>query len=404
MSVRVALRRLVFGGAAFAAGTAVAYIDDPEQLPFDLSNVAQKALQQLDAERAHNVAIWAAVHGLLPIEKRADPPRLRTAVWGKHFSNPIGLAAGFDKDAQALEGLLGLGFGFVEIGSVTPLPQPGNEQPRAFRLPELKAVINRYGFNSQGLDVVRANLIAYRRTQLHRPANQPGPGPGLVGVNLGKNKLSEDAAADYCLGVSKLAPYADYLVINVSSPNTPGLRALQGRKELEKLVRKVKATRDGMSWGAAGPPPLLVKIAPDITEADKSDIAAVALKLGIDGLIVSNTTISRPQAVAEHPEGHQAGGLSGAPLREVSTEVLRDMYRLTKGKLPIIGVGGVSSGADAYDKIRAGASLVELYTGLVYEGPALLRRMKLELNALLQRDGFANVQEAVGADHALPRR
>ncbi|EIE19684.1 dihydropryrimidine dehydrogenase [Coccomyxa subellipsoidea C-169] len=358
----------------------------------------------LDAERAHNVAIWAAVHGLLPIEKRSDPPILRTTVWGKHFSNPIGLAAGFDKDAQALEGLLGLGFGFVEIGSVTPLPQPGNDQPRAFRIPELKAVINRYGFNSQGLDVVRANLIAYRRSQLHRPANQPGPGPGLVGVNLGKNKLSEDAAADYCLGVSKLAPYADYLVINVSSPNTPGLRALQSRKELEKLVRKVKATRDGMSWGAAGPPPLLVKIAPDITDADKSDIAAVALKLGIDGLIVSNTTICRPPAVAEHPEGKEAGGLSGAPLRFMSTEVLRDMYRLTKGKLPIIGVGGVSSGADAYAKIRAGASLVELYTGLVYEGPILLRRMKLELTALLQRDGFASVHDAIGADHAIPKR
>ncbi|CAL5228342.1 g11453 [Coccomyxa viridis] len=399
MALRTLLRRVVFGGTTFVAGTMAAYSDDIEQLPFDLAGVAQWTFRQLDAEQAHNVGLWCAMHGLLPRERRPDPPSLRTTVWGRHFSNPIGLAAGFDKDAEAVEGLLDLGFGFVEIGSVTPLPQPGNDKPRSFRIESLSAVINRYGFNSKGVDAVRANLLSYKRGLLQRPVNKPGGLPGLVGVNLGKNKTSEDAAADYSLGVSKLGPYADYLVINVSSPNTPGLRALQGRKELEKLVKRVKATRDSMAWGAAGPPPLLVKMAPDITDADKSDIAAVALRLGIDGLVVTNTTIQRPAKVAALPNGDEIGGLSGPPLFDMSTEVLRDMYRLTKGKLPIIGVGGVSSGADAYAKIRAGASLVEIYTALAYQGPAILRRIKGELSALLQRDGFSSVHDAVGADH-----
>ncbi|CAK0785851.1 hypothetical protein CVIRNUC_009063 [Coccomyxa viridis] len=373
MATRTILRRTLFGGSAFVAGTMAAYSDDIEQLPFDLAGVAQWTFRQLESEQAHNVGLWCAMHGLLPRERRPDPPSLRTTVWGRHFSNPL--------------------------GSVTPLPQPGNDKPRSFRLESLSAVINRYGFNSKGVDAVRANLLSYRRGLLQRPVNKPGGLPGLVGVNLGKNKTSEDAGADYSLGVTKLGPYADYLVINVSSPNTPGLRALQGRKELEKLVKKVKQTRDGMSWGAAGPPPLLVKVAPDITDADKSDIAAVALRLGIDGLVVTNTTILRPPAVAKLPNGDEIGGLSGPPLFEMSTEVLRDMYRLTRGKLPIIGVGGVSSGADVYAKIRAGASLVELYTALAYQGPAVLRRIKGELAALLQRDGFTSVHDAVGADH-----
>ena len=259
-----------------------------------------------------------------------------------------------------------------------------------------RAVINRYGFNSDGVDAVRERLQALRKSQTQRGAAFP---PGILGVNLGKNKESQDAAADYVVGVNKLAPYADYLVINISSPNTPGLRALQSRAELENLVKKVKRARDGMPWGAQGPPPLLVKIAPDLTDADRADIAAVAMKHAVDGLIVSNTTITRPGLIPQHRHGNEAGGLSGAPVMELSTAVLRDMYRLTGGKVPIIGVGGVASGRDAYEKIRAGASLVEMYTGFAYQGPAMVPRVKAELAALLARDGFASVREAVGADH-----
>ena len=232
-----------------------------------------------------------------------------------------------------------------------------------------------------------------------------------MGVNLGKNKTSPDAAADYCTGVAKLGPFADYLVINISSPNTPGLRALQSRSELEALVRAVQRARDALE-NADGEaldgytervprPPLLVKIAPDLTEQDKADIAAVALRYGIDGLIVSNTTITRPGEIPDHPDGNETGGLSGAPLFEMSTNTLRDMYKLTKGKIPIVGVGGVASGKDAYEKIRAGASLVELYTAFAYDGPALIPRMKAELAECLQRDGFKTVAEAVGTENTM---
>eukprot|EP00884_Botryococcus_braunii_P017331 jgi/Botrbrau1/4281/Bobra.0390s0021.1 len=379
-------------GVGLGAGATLYHTASP-QFQFDLATAGTAVLKLADAETAHRVAIWSASKGLVPRETRADPSSLHTSVWGRDFANPLGLAAGFDKDAEAVHALLGFGFGYVEVGSVTPLPQPGNPQPRVFRLPELKAVINRFGFNSSGIDVVRSNLAAYRGR-----AQTGGRPPGLVGVNLGKNKTSEDAAQDYCLGVSKLGQYADYLVINVSSPNTPGLRALQGRKELQMLVQKVKATRDAMQWGRGGPPPLLIKIAPDLTDADKEDVAAVALRQGVDGLIISNTTISRPLDVAGHPCGDEAGGLSGAPLLDMSTEVLRDMYRLTKGRLPLIGVGGIFSGEDAYKKIRAGASLVQLYTGLAYEGPAVIPRIKRELADCLQRDGFKSVGDAVGVD------
>ncbi|KAL4429217.1 hypothetical protein ABPG77_010196 [Micractinium sp. CCAP 211/92] len=374
----------------------MAYRNGLKQLHFDLVSTTGPLVRLFDAETAHKIGILAAKLGFFPRETRPDPPSLRTVVWGREFPNPLGVAAGFDKDAEVVEPLLGLGFGFVEVGSITPLPQPGNPKPRAFRLPEFGAVINRYGFNSEGLDAARERLAAFRRRQAEQGAAFPG---GMLGVNLGKNKTSEDAGADYSTGVTKLGEFADYLVINISSPNTPGLRSLQGRQELESLVRRVKQTRDGMKWDARGPPPLLVKIAPDLTEADMTDIAAVALEQGVDGLIVSNTTITRPGPIAEHPLGKEAGGLSGRPLFEMATEVLREMYTLTGGKLPIVGVGGVSSGADAYAKIRAGASLVELYSSFAYEGPKLVPRVKRELAALLERDGFASVAEAVGADH-----
>jgi dihydroorotate dehydrogenase len=291
-------------------------------------------------------------------------------LWGRRFPNPLGLAAGFDKDAEAVDSLLGLGFGFVEIGSVTPLPQPGNDKPRVFRLPEARAVINRYGFNSQGLDAAAQRLLE-RRKALDvaaagaAPAAAGGadaasaPARGLLGVNLGKNKTSTDACADYAAGVAKLARFADYLVVNVSSPNTPGLRALQGRAELDALLRAVHKARAAIDWGGVPPPPVVLKIAPDLTPADLADVAAVALARGLDGIIVSNTTLARPPCVTSLPHGNETGGLSGAPLMAPATQVLRDMYRLTKGRVPLIGAGGVSSGADAYAKIRAGASLVQ---------------------------------------------
>jgi len=290
------------------------------------------------------------------------PPDAQTTVWGRRFLNPLGLAAGFDKDAEAVDGLLGMGFGFVEVGSITPLPQPGNDKPRVFRLPEVRAVINRYGFNSQGLEAAAARLLARRRdadVAAAGAAGSEGAPRGLLGVNLGKNKTSEDAGADYAAGVTALGRFADYLVVNVSSPNTPGLRALQGRKELDALLRRVLAARAALDWGGVSPPPLLLKIAPDLTAADLADVAAVALARGIDGIICTNTTLARPPSVTALPHGNETGGLSGAPLMGPATEVLRELYRLTRGRIPLVGAGGVSSGADAYAKIRAGASLVQ---------------------------------------------
>lgn len=348
--------------------------------------LAGPLLRRLDPERAHALTLWLLRHGLHP-RRRISDPRLRTQVWGLDFANPVGLAAGFDKNAQVMGPMLGLGFGHVEVGSVTPRPQPGNPRPRVFRLPEDRAVINRLGFPCAGLAVAATRLAAFRATGAGRRAR--------LGVNLGKNKESEDAAADYAAGATALAPFADYLVVNVSSPNTPGLRALQSRAALEELVGRV---RRALHDAEVATPPLLVKIAPDLAAEDLADIAAVARGPQIDGLIVGNTTLTRPPSLAG---GHRAevGGLSGRPLFALSTEVLSRVYRLTEGRVPLIGVGGVAGPDDAYAKIRAGASLVQLYTALIYEGPGLVARIAAGLSARIARDGFANVAEAVGADH-----
>ena len=335
-------------------------------------------LSRLDAETAHGFALKALRTGLTPADRRPDPPSLGVEVWGRHLSNPIGLAAGFDKNAEAIDALLRLGFGVVEIGSVTPRPQPGNPRPRLFRLAEDRGVINRMGFPGQGLDAVLARLK-------HRPRS------GFVGVNVGANKDSTDRAADYVTCAAALAPHADYLVCNVSSPNTPGLRNLQGRSQLADLLKRVQ---DAL---AATPVPLVVKIAPDATDDDLDDIVAVSRELRIDGIIVGNTTLARPASLRS-ARRQEAGGLSGAPLSELSTEVLRRTARRVEGQFPLIGCGGVGSGADAYAKIRAGATLVQLYSMLVYEGPPLVRRIKDELAALLARDGLASVSQAIGAD------
>lgn len=347
---------------------------------FDYFRIAGPLVRLFPAELAHTLTVAALKTGLVPHQPAYNDPILATRLWGRDFKNPVGLAAGFDKNAEVPDAMLGQGFGFVEIGSVTPRPQPGNPRPRLFRLTPDRAVINRMGFNNQGLEVVAGRLAKRRRG-------------GIVGANLGKNKTTEDAASDYEKGVRALGPLADYLVINVSSPNTPGLRALQGKEPLAELVSRTRAAVDALAVKV----PLLLKIAPDLTAEDLKDIAEVALEGGLDGLIVSNTTITRPDSlISEHRS--ETGGLSGAPLLDLSTEVLREVYRLTQGKLPLIGVGGIASGADAYAKIRAGASLVQLYSALVYQGTGLVTRVKTELAASLRRDGFACLQDAVGVD------
>ena len=340
-------------------------------------------LRRLPREAAHALSLRALEMGLGSLcvgsaAIRPDPPILGQRLWGLDFVNPIGLAAGFDKDARVPDAMLRLGFGFVEVGTVTPRPQPGNPKPRLFRLDEDRAVVNRLGFNSGGLDGVAAQLARRRRA-------------GIVGVNLGKNRDSADAAADYAEGIRRTAGLADYLVVNISSPNTPGLRDLQGRAALASLLGRLLDTRAQTGC----PVPLLLKIAPDLSAAECADIADVALDAGIDGLIVANTTVARPAGLVSRHAG-ESGGLSGRPLFAPSTAVLADIYRLTQGRLPLVGVGGVASAADAYAKIRAGASLVQLYTALVFDGPSVVGRIKQGLAGLLRRDGFASVAEAVG--------
>ena len=348
-------------------------------------------LAALDPERAHTLTIRALKAGLGPGGAEPDDPRLSVRLFGRTFANPVGLAAGFDKNAEVYAPMSRIGLGFVEVGSVTPKPQPGNPKPRMFRLPRDRAVINRMGFNNQGAAAAERNLA-------RRGAVAPG---ALIGVNLGKNKTSEDAAADYRAGTQALSRHADYLVVNVSSPNTPGLRALQSTDELAAILDAVKAARQD---GPSGPPPVLVKIAPDLTDEDIADLSAFALK-GLDGgtmdgLIVSNTTIARPDSLAERAAAGEAGGLSGAPLFERSTDVLRAFYTETSGRVPLVGVGGISGGEDAYAKIRAGASLVQLYTALAYQGPGLIAEIKRDLLRLMQADGFTRITAAIGADHA----
>lgn len=352
----------------------------------DLYGLVRPFLFQLDAETAHGLAIRALVNGWVPSPSGSDPEILRTVIWGRSFANPIGLAAGFDKNAEVPDAVLAMGFGFTEVGSVTPRPQAGNPKPRLFRLPEDRAVVNRMGFNNDGLAPVAERL----RARAGRD--------GIVGVNLGKNKESPSATDDYVAGIETLGPFADYLVVNVSSPNTPGLRALQGKAPLRDLLTAVRDAVGRLERSTK--PPLLLKVAPDLTDEDKADIAEVALETAIDGLIATNTTIERPASLRGRARA-ETGGLSGRPLLEPSTRVLADFHRLTGGKLPLVGVGGVATGADAYAKIRAGASLVQLYTGLVYGGPGLVGRIKRELADLLRRDGFETVADAVGAGNRI---
>ena len=335
-------------------------------------------LRLLPPETAHlaTLRLLAFAGPFLP-PAPADDTRLAVNAMGLSFPNPIGLSAGFDKDAIAPDAARKLGFGFVECGTVTPLPQPGNPRPRLFRLYEDRAVINRMGFNNQGME-------AFAEKVSRRARN------GILGINIGANKTSDDRIADYARGLMRLLPYADYVTVNISSPNTPGLRGLQDHGQLQHLLQAVTGARGKSKT------PILLKIAPDIDEAAVESIAEIVIKSGIEGIILTNTTIARNGLKSAC--ANETGGLSGAPLFARSTEVLRQMRKMVGNRLMLVGVGGVSSGADAYAKIRAGASLVQLYTALVFHGPGLVARIKQELLALLERDGFANVSEAVGAD------
>ncbi|RJP43640.1 quinone-dependent dihydroorotate dehydrogenase [Candidatus Parcubacteria bacterium] len=346
-----------------------------------------------DPETAHNmIAVIGKIAGISPARSILRPlygfddERLRVRLFGIQFKNPIGLAAGFDKNADMLPFLACAGFGFIEIGTVTPLPQEGNPKPRLFRLEADEALVNRLGFNGKGVEYVRENLRRYR--------------DGLVvGVNIGRNKTTpnDEAESDYGKCFERLSEYAGYMVVNVSSPNTPRLRELQEKKPLAELLNDIQAA----NFRKASPRPILLKIAPDLTEEQIDDVIAIVEKTGVRGIIATNTTISREGLTSPKKRIRAVGqgGLSGKPLRNRSTEVVRYIFKQSKGRIPIIGVGGVFSAEDAYEKIRAGASLVQVYTGLVYEGPGLIKRINKGLVALLERDGFSSVEDAVGAEH-----
>ena len=355
----------------------------------DLHSLFLPALRLLSPEAAHKATIRALALGLGPRDRVPDDPVLATTVWGLDFRNPVGLSAGFDKGGEVPDAMLAAGFGFVEAGTVTPLPQPGNPKPRLFRLTDDDAVINRLGFNGDGL-APYVERAARRRTGGRRAL-------GPFGANLGKNKDTKDGAADYEICIEAVAPYADYLVINISSPNTPGLRSMQGREILSDLLERAIKARARAVPDANARPPLIVKIASDLEATERADIAAVVLASGVDGMTVANTTVTRPDSMTD-PQKDEPGGLSGAPLFPLSLEMIGDMYRRTEGRIPIIGSGGVASGAQAYAMIRAGASLVQLYTALVFQGPGLIPRIKRDLAARLKADGFARVADAVGAD------
>ena len=343
-----------------------------------IENIGLRALHRMDPEEAHLKSLKFLNSGFLPI--RAAPKRERLAVnlAGLELLNPIGLAAGFDKNAEAVDALSRVGFGFIEVGAATPRPQPGNDKPRLFRLSEDKAVINRFGFNNDGMEAIAARLAARKKS-------------GIVGLNLGANKDSDDRSADYSTVLRHCGNHIDFATVNVSSPNTEKLRELQGPAALTSLLNDVMKTRDGLEKRI----PIFLKIAPDLGEDELPQVATVARHTGVDAIIATNTTLSRDGLRSEHKD--EQGGLSGAPLFEKSTRVLARIYALTEGQIPLIGVGGVGSPEEAYEKIRAGATAVQLYSAMVYEGISLIPRIVRGLDKLLERDGYESVADAIGS-------
>lgn len=344
-----------------------------------LHDIAARALHVLDPEDAHRFTIRALQAGLGP-GSGADDPILATEVAGLRLPNCVGLAPGFDKNAEVFGPMLRAGFGFVECGTVTPLAQAGNPRPRLFRLSEDQAVINRMGFNNEGLEAFAGRLA--RR------------GPGIVGANIGANKEADDRIGDYVTGLTRLWGLASYFTINISSPNTPGLRALQTKAALEELLGRLAQARDSLP--AEGRVPMFLKVAPDLEDGEVEAIVETVVANGLHGIIVSNTTITRPSLASKH--AGEAGGLSGAPLTQLSTQMLGLFHHAAAGRVALIGAGGIGSGEDAYAKLRAGASAVQLYSAMVYGGPGLVTRIKRDLAACLRRDGFASVAAAVGAN------
>uniref|UniRef100_A0A336MR67 Dihydroorotate dehydrogenase (quinone), mitochondrial n=1 Tax=Culicoides sonorensis TaxID=179676 RepID=A0A336MR67_CULSO len=337
---------------------------------------------RLSPELSHNLAIYACKYNVFPKQTSPDNDKLRVKFMNFDLKNPIGMAAGFDKHAQVPDKLIELGFGFVEIGSVTPLPQPGNPKPRA----KDKAIINRYGFNSEGHEAVFERI-----SELRKNKNITAP----IGINLGKNKTSEDPVEDYVKGVKLFAPIADYLVVNVSSPNTPGLRKMQHKDILYDLLKNTIAARNSLNLDK--PTPIFLKIAPDLSKEEVKEVADIIKmkECKVDGLIISNTTIARDLDL-KSDDMNETGGLSGAPLLHKSTNMIAQVYKLTNGKVPIIGVGGVFSGADAYEKLLAGATVVQLYTSFAYHGPFIVPRIKKELSDILDEHGWKSVNDVVG--------
>lgn len=347
------------------------------------TSFAAPLVRRLSPELAHDLAIQYL--RLVPrlAGARKSHAILRQTLWGLNFPHPIGLAAGFDKNAQASDAVLRRGAAFVEVGTVTPKPQPGNSKPRIFRLDEDAGMINRLGFNSQGLQ-----KFTVRMRRRHRRE-------GIVGANVGKNRDSDNAVHDYVIGIEAVAPYSDFLVVNISSPNTPGLRDLQTPAELSLLLKSVRNAR-ARSVGEAGRPPILVKIAPDLDGDQLSEMARVLPDQGADGVIATNTTIARPSSLQSQNAG-EVGGLSGRPLKQASLNIVRELHGLLDGKIPIVGVGGIETGADAYAMIRAGASLVELYSAMTYEGFGIFSRIADDLAARLKAEGFETISQAVGS-------
>ena len=345
--------------------------------------VATGLMRTMPAERAHRTTIKALKTGLGPISKEVDAPELQIEVGGLTLPNPVGLAAGFDKDCEVPDAMLAAGFGFVECGTVTPHPQIGNPKPRLFRLTEDQAVINRMGFNNGGLDMFKARLEKRR-----------GKG-GLIGANLGANKDSSDRIGDYLRGLSSLWGLSDYFTINISSPNTPGLRDLQSADEMDELLGRIADIRAELS-GNKPSFPIFLKVAPDLAYSQIERVVEQARMYGMNAIIVSNTTIARPDSLKSIHKGEQ-GGLSGAPLFHPSTEILKEFYNAAAGKIDLIGVGGISNGEQAYAKIRAGAKAIQLYSALVFQGPALVTQINQDVKARLKADGFSSLSEAVGA-------
>lgn len=351
----------------------------------DIFKYIKPALFKLEPEHAHKAAIIALQMGVAP-NGRLSNKGLNQTVFGLDFDNPIGVAAGFDKNAEVPNEIVKVGFGFAEIGSVTPRPQAGNPKPRIFRVPEYTGVINRMGFNNDGHVAVLNNM---RNVRMNKKSGQ-------IGVNIGANKDSDDFIADYELGIETFYNVADYFVANISSPNTPGLRALQSKESLQQLVERICAKRTKMAAQFDKKIPLLLKIAPDLTNEDIDDIAAIVLASELDGVIVSNTTIRR-DFIAGHVHENEAGGLSGKPLFEFSTHMLARFYQATKGKIPLIGTGGVYDGQSAYAKICAGATLVQLYSCLIYTGTGIIDDLRQGILDGLKRDGFNTIERAIGS-------